>query len=914
MAETIDLMKSFNVAKNFITNKKVQNTIIIALLLLILVFGAWVRVQNLPGLKDGTTEQYIPLALDPFYFLRVAETIVDQGELPQYDEFRDPMITDTVWHPEILPQTIVLIYKVIKPFNSNISIQFVDVISPVIFFVLGLLVFFFLIYFLTRSKLLALISSALLTVIPPYLYRTLAGFSDHEAMGMFAFFLALLGFTISMNYLSKKENKNLTISGILGLISGFLITFTLASWGGVAKFLFMIVPFSFFVIWIINLRKDKNLKKYILYYVSLVIGLFLGAWILNFPLDNLVRGNLLSAVGIFTLFVLGYIIVDYLIKKNSLVFVKIFVLFGLGYIITHFFSKLFVDKFKIFLNKLSLKFRKHHIALSTITVLVLGIILYQIFVGNVQEIIKMILERIIYPFGTERVGLTVAENKQPYLTEWISQIGKFVFWVFVLGCFLVGIKISQGLKRKKFRYLFSFGWILLISGILFTRISASSILNGTNFFSKAVFLICFLVFIIITVYSYVKSDWKIPIRYIIIAAWMIPMLIAVRGAIRLFFAIVPFVSFIAIWGIFDIYKYSRKTKEEITKMLIYLLVIVAIIGMIITIVNFTKANVQQSKYYTPSASADWQNSMKWVRENTGEKDVFLHWWDYGYWVQTLGERPTFSDGGHVATSFGDHLVGRYVLTTPYPETAKSFMKSNNISYLLIDPTDIGKYTAYSTIGSDEKGNDRRSWLSTMLSDPSQTKETRDGLIRFYNGGIPLDLDVFYNENGTEIFLPEGKAYLGGILLEVVNSEIQQPQGIFVYNGKQFTLPIRYLYHNGNIIDFEQGINSLVYKYLAVYDSSQGQKMDPDGAVMYLSEKTKDSLVAQIYLMNDPENKYSELTLAHSQGNYEFNFFYNGFRGPIRIWEIGDLDRYIEREEFLNRYGGFAELDNLTFIK
>ena len=125
--------------------------------------------------------------------------------------------------------------------------------------------------------------------------------------------------------------------------------------------------------------------------------------------------------------------------------------------------------------------------------------------------------------------------------------------------------------------------------------------------------------------------------------------------------------------------------------------------------------------------------MKWVRENTNEGDVFAHWWDYGYWVQYLGQRPTISDGGHFQ-GFKDHFVGRYLLTTPKPETALSLMKSNNVSYLLIDPTDLGKYGAYSKIGSDEKGIDRFSQIPIMIFN----KETNS-----YRGGAFVDEDIIY---------------------------------------------------------------------------------------------------------------------------------------------------------------------------
>ena len=149
--------------------------------------------------------------------------------------------------------------------------------------------------------------------------------------------------------------------------------------------------------------------------------------------------------------------------------------------------------------------------------------------------------------------------------------------------------------------------------------------------------------------------------------------------------------------------------------------------------------------------------MSWVRENTAEGSIFLHWWDYGYWVQTLGERPTVTDGGHMI-GYWDHLVGRYVLTTPYSETAYSFMKSQNVSYLLIDPSDLGKYPAYSVIGSDTEGDDRYSAIPIMLIDESQTTETDTGVQRIYTGGSYLDQDIQYtNEEGNLIYLPGGKA-------------------------------------------------------------------------------------------------------------------------------------------------------------
>ena len=40
---------------------------------------------------------------------------------------------------------------------------------------------------------------------------------------------------------------------------------------------------------------------------------------------------------------------------------------------------------------------------------------------------------------------------------------------------------------------------------------------------------------------------------------------------------------------------------------------------------------------------DWYDAMLWVKENTSEDAVIASWWDYGYWITTVGERKTLAD-------------------------------------------------------------------------------------------------------------------------------------------------------------------------------------------------------------------------------------------------------------------------------
>ena len=779
-----DIKKS--IAKIYEISKKKNIRIIFAIVLLaiILFSSSFIRVQNINLLKDSTTGKYIPLALDPFYFLRLAETIIEEGSLPEYDSMRYPSLR-VGFSNEILPIILVGLYKMIRPFNNEITIGLVDIISPVIFFVLGLIVFFFLIYSLTKSKTNALISTGFLSIIPLYLYRTLTGFADHESIGMFAFFLTLLIFSLTLQFLEKsskkqenlnpkKQNKKQIFKNITyGLILGIASAFTIASWGGIAKFVFIIIPLSFFIIWIMksknfkenqNLQEDTNSKKtfsnYLWTYLSWSLFCILFAIFFGYNFSSIINIIFLNTTSILNPFVFLFLLVDFtfMFRINKI-----------------------LDKLK---NK---KIKKSGILLSLIITLILSLIILGIFKGNSLSFLLEIINKLLHPFGIERTGLTVAENAQPYLMDWVNQITKGFFWLFYIGLACIGINFSKNIDNKKNKILFCLSWIILISGILFSRISAGSILNGENFLSKLVYFGSIILFIIFLIYAFLKAKIKLNENLILIISWTLVILIAARGAVRLFFVIMPLVCFIigyAAISFKNYYKKSKKSKDELVKMILGLALIFLIILLMITANIFITSTTYQAKNTGLSANSQWQNAMAWVRNNTNIKDIFIHWWDYGYWVQYLGERPTVTDGGH-ANGYWDHLIGRYLLTTPKPETALSLMKSHNVSYLLIDPTDIGKYPAYSSIGNGKDNQDRYSWIITMISDPKLTLETQNETIRVYQGGSLVDQDIIYSINNTEIFLPEKKSAIIGIILKTDLNEnsmkIKQPEGVFLYN-------------------------------------------------------------------------------------------------------------------------------------
>ena len=399
--EKEELKRNFEAIKKFFSQKKIQTIVIVLILIAILFLGSWIRLQNLPLLKDQTTGKHIPLALDPFYFLRIAETMVEQGGLPPYDPMRKPF--EVGWSHEILPKVVILLHKIGKVFDNDMTLQYADVIYPVIFFILGLIAFFFLILSLTNSKTTALLSSLFLATTPTYLYRTMAGFADHEAIGMFAFFLTLLCYSLSLKFLEKEESNKKKIGKaiLLGGLVGFFSAFTIASWGGIANFIFMIIPLSFGLIWLIKSQRiDKNEKEnlfnllvfYIVFFFSsIMFGLAYG-----FNISSIISKVMLGTSSLINGAVLLFLITDFLIIEIE-------------------------ERFKFLERK---KVKKYRILFSGIGSALLACVLLALSGKGIIPLISSLIEGLLHPFGTGRVGLTVSENKQPYLKDWMTQIGK----------------------------------------------------------------------------------------------------------------------------------------------------------------------------------------------------------------------------------------------------------------------------------------------------------------------------------------------------------------------------------------------------------------------------------------------------------------------------------------------------------
>ena len=407
---------------------------------------------------------------------------------------------------------------------------------------------------------------------------------------------------------------------------------------------------------------------------------------------------------------------------------------------------------------------------------------------------------------------------------------------------------------------------------------------------------------------------KASSEYLFLFSLFILTLFTARSAVRLIMVLAPIsVIFAAYLVVFCIDKF-RKSEGDIGKLIFGIFAILVILLIVFVFWNFYGSAKSQASMMVPSMyNQQWQKAMDWVRSSTPTNAVFAHWWDYGYWVQSIGERATVLDGGNVIT-YWNYLMGRLVLTGDNQEDALEFLYNHNATHLLIDSSDIGKYGAFSIIGSDEN-YDRYSWIPVMVSDLSQVQESANGTTRIYQGGSATDEDIIYKENGQNIFLPGKSAAIGGVFVTYAQEgdsvTFEQPKAAFFYQGKQINIPIRYLQFKDQFVDFGSGLEGTVSLVQNLIPSSGGISVDDFGGLIYISPRVMRGYLAQKYLLDDPFDNFPNFEIAHVEQNFiveslnnqglELGDFviYQGLQGPIKIWDIEYTGVEKEKIEYLD---------------
>jgi asparagine N-glycosylation enzyme membrane subunit Stt3 len=875
--------------------KQKSNLIFYAILTIILAISVYIRTLPMkinastgkPGLWDATTNTWtLGPDLDPFLFLRWAKYIAEHGKLFILDTMRSVPLAeicsgttctpvDTSYEMNLLSIMISWLYHFLAVFYKEVTVTYAAVIFPVVMAVLTGIAFFLFTrkVFYKESKkvanIIALISTAFFVLIPSLLPRTIAGIPEKESAGFFFIFIAL--YFLLEAFTSKKLKTSLIFGTLAGLATGVLNLV----WGG-GSLIFVIISAAVFIEFILgNLDKNKFFAfcLWIAGFVALLVP-----FSLRYNITDLFRSTS-TAICFIVLFI---IILDFVLSSKKL-------------------------------SKVNEKLKKIKLPRQIISIIIgalLLIILASAVLGIsfVADIAKDIISNTVYPISQGRFSVTVAENAQPYfISNWTDNFGPMVFniplyfWLFFVGSvFLFNYAINVFNKKEKM--ILTGSYILFLICLIFSKYSSGSILNGESGLSLFVYFGGALTFIGSFIYIYSKNYKagkidtfsEISFSFVLYLIALTLAIVAARGAVRLTMILGAISPVVIGFLIVKTVQNYLKEKEDFKKLLAGVLALLIIAASIFTAYTYYVSDKSLAENYVPGIyQIQWQNAMSWVRENTPQTAVFAHWWDYGYWLQSIGERATVLDGGN-AIGYWNHFMGRNVLTGTSEQESLDFLYAHNVTNLLMDSTDIGKYGAFSSIGSNGS-YDRYSWIPTSLLDDSQTQEKNNETLYVYPIGTVLDEDIVIKNNNSEIILPRRKAGVNAITVTIDNGgDILQPIIYFVYNSQQYSMPLRYVYTNGKEYDFNSGLEAGIFIYPRLDETSGKISVVSNGAAFYLSPRTIHSQLAELYLIGKQSDYFK---LVHTEDNLFVenlkqqglnigNFvYYQGFQAPIKIWKV-----------------------------
>jgi dolichyl-diphosphooligosaccharide--protein glycosyltransferase len=197
----------------------------------------------------------------------------------------------------------------------------------------------------------------------------------------------------------------------------------------------------------------------------------------------------------------------------------------------------------------------------------------------------------------------------------------------------------------------------------------------------------------------------------------------------------------------------------------------------------------------PIATNDWIDALDWMKNNTPKDAVIASWWDYGYWIQTMGERASLADNSTLDTKAIQNIA-KMLLSNP--DTAWQTLNEIQADYVLIflagEKLNLNVDNSLYTLrnGGDES---KKQWFMKIAGYDTKQYLHSDGISGtdyFWNETllgktIPFSLLGYVNPNDLN---EQSKIYIPG-MLAIYQKDIKYPSNgdgplKLVYASSSFT--------------------------------------------------------------------------------------------------------------------------------
>ncbi|MBI2675369.1 MAG: glycosyltransferase family 39 protein [Candidatus Aenigmarchaeota archaeon] len=612
--------------------KMADNWHIIAAIILLL-FAFWVR--SFPS-RFGELQ-----GLDDFYIYRMSEYYLNHNfRLPDIDIMRNaPYGVEPKFDPPMTYYLPAIIYSIFSSLGLKLNYLHWAILWPAIGGAIAVFIIFFIGKEIFRSRLAGMFASLIAAASAAFINRTAAGNFEKEGTAVIFWMLCIYFFVRA--YRSGDWRKSM----VYGALAGLNLAVMHLAWGGADFVLLLLSAFTFLLAII-----DKASRE-----LAAGFGIMVAAAII---LTNLTLNKIqpTETGGLFALATIFILIARFAAEKYNLV-------------------------------------KREYLPYLAVSIMIAGTVALSalsLFIDVPNPVMK-VFGLISYRPGVELS--TVAESQPGSLDE-------------------VANRNSLSFAKNSFNYI----------DFLSKSPPLLSILGPIFDFLAPVLSPWTLVFPGLLIMAYIffrKRDYLLFLP----AIWLLSSAYSVLIFIRLIIFTGPAAALVAgffiAWIVKTLVNYSQKSEARNQYLRLAPVFSALLLSFLAITINAANGyayghmegpsvcipgllqggekciKVGEKGEYIFAKNQPWYEAFEFMAKQTPANSNFLSWWDFGYWFQTRGERPSVTDGGW---GFREE-VADWFAASPSEWANFTWLKERNVSYIFMDYTLPGKYGAISKISS-----------------------------------------------------------------------------------------------------------------------------------------------------------------------------------------------------------------------
>ncbi len=842
---------------------------VLGVILCAIALSTYLRLLPLRFL-DGSV-----LELDAIRFLRQAE-LISKGRLPEVDLMRSfPEGHPTDSELTLFPHLLSLSHQVLRMIRPNIRLYDIAIVYPVVAFAVSIIVLYCLAASLTNRDV-ALITVAFAVINPALVGRSLAGFSDHDALSL------LLGLIALLLYVRSIRVKALTSRRLYLLASGVATGMLGVTWRGVGFVVLIIIGTE----WLMLLWGGYTIERVV------NIGLWLLPVTLLLVLPKTAYRDLSAP---FTTAAL-------LIPLSFLLGAASYVLVGR-------------------LNSQALRILPMIVGLGVMALALMGAIL------RTENSIDIWLQ---HPLGKNRVLQTIDELEPGTFLQWVGWLGILIPAI-LSGLALLGYRLAQwiGFIPWLGAILVFAPFSAILIGTVFHEFTIAPGLRASDGLYMATIVTIVLTALSAAIVRRKRGTIHQPVdqRVIFLVVYIFLALALARTARRFeFFATPPLlivgcigfseifrhflgdrglsrtlfvcVALVEIWSLEELtfYEFAGLEDRRWTIIGAVLLsvalffwwgthakisgvssfgvrhmiasVIVGILGITAAVppVGFTATSYRLATSVRPLVNKEMRTAFSLVKTHTPKGSAIAASWEWGSAINYYANRPSLIDDAQVVEAV--HRLARHVIVAQSEKEALQYLRAYKTDYVLLCSRDIAFLPAHSFVGSDESA-DRRFVLPVygelaqeVISDKG-TKAYRYSVFRPYR--TPEVRELFPDEPPTPWILVG--IYL--IVRHVGTPEVTGAVVEYQYRDRVIRVPPQEVYFRNLKTHTTNG--EAAPCTLVIHAPSN----DPlDWRVLYLNPTARRSLAIRLFLLGE---RVPHFNLVFTSGS--------SFGNIVQLWKV-----------------------------